>query len=207
MKVGIISGGNVGQALAKGFVAEGHEVYLATREPEGDKGQQLKGEFPQATVCSFATAAKQGELIVLCVPGGAAQDAVALAGADNLAGKVVIDTMNALDRNGDVLQYAFDKTSLAEKVQGWLPESKVVKAFNTVGADLMYRPQLSATPTMFLAGDDMAAKEQVSDIVTAFGWEALDNGPLSAARELEAMVAVWIRNSMANGRDHAFKML
>ena len=71
----------------------------------------------------------------------------------------------------------------------------------------MYKPDLSATPTMFMAGDDAEAKQQVSDIIAMFGWEALDSGGLICARELEAMALVWIRNSAATGAPHAFKML
>lgn len=207
MKIGILGSGNVGQALAKGFIDEGNEVYLATREPSGDKGKELSQSFAGAVIVDFATAAREGELIVLCTPWSAAQEAIQQAGADNLAGKVVIDTNNVINQTHGVMVYGFDARSAGEQVQEWLPQSKVVKAFNTVGANLMYKPQLSATPTMFIVGDDMEAKHQVSDIVRAFGWDPLDAGPLVCARELEAMALVWIRNGATSGRNHAFKML
>jgi hypothetical protein len=208
MKIGILGSGNVGQALAKGFLAEGREVLLATHEPDGDKGAQLKKDFPQATVCTFAVAAEQGGLLVLAVPWSAAQSAIELAGVEHTANKTVIDATNVIDRAGDTMVYGFPSRSAAEQIQQWLPESRVVKAFNTVGADLMYKPDFGGTkPTMFIAGNDADAKQQVSDMVMAFGWEPLDAGSLTASRELEAMALVWIRNSMSSGRNHAFKML
>lgn len=132
---------------------------------------------------------------------------VRLIGPENLAGKVVIDTSNVIKPEGDTMVYGFDATSAAEKLQSWLPDAKVIKAFNTVGADMMYKPDFELHPTMFIAGDDAEAKNQVSSIATLFGWEPLDSGPLAASRELEAMALVWIRNSMTNGRHHAFKLL
>jgi predicted dinucleotide-binding enzyme len=94
-------------------------------------------------------------------------------------------------------------------VQNLLPDSKVVKAFNTVGAAMMYKPDCGdVKPTMFIAGNDAEAKRQVSDIVTMFGWEPLDCGSLVQARSLEPMALVWINNAMSSGSpQHAFKML
>ncbi|MEJ0073772.1 MAG: NAD(P)-binding domain-containing protein [Candidatus Saccharibacteria bacterium] len=208
MKIGILGSGNVGQVLAKGFLAEGHEVFLATRDTGSEKADMLRTNIEGAYVCSFADAAKQCELAVLCTPWVTAADALKSADAVvNLHGKVLIDANNVVDRSGEVPVYGMPEGSAAQEIQRWLPETKVVKAFNTVGANMMYKPQLSATPTMFIAGDDEDAKKQVSDIITSFGWEPLDNGPLVASRELEAMVVIWLRNAAINGRDHAFKML
>lgn len=207
MKIGLLGSGNVGQALAKGFISEGHEVYLATHEPEGDKGVQLKDVIPQANVCTFAEAAAGGELLVLCVKWAGAPDTIAQAGKENLAGKVIIDTSNIIKTDGGTMLYGGGETSAAEQVQEWLPDSKVIKAFNTVGAAMMYKPQLEITPTMFLAGDDATAKQQVSELVQAFGWEPLDAGKLAASRDLEHMAMVWINFVMAHGPNHAFKML
>jgi predicted dinucleotide-binding enzyme len=208
MKIGILGSGNVGQALARGFLNEGHEVWLATRDPDGDKGTKLKADFAGAQVADFATVAREAGLAVLCTPWTAGPDALKLADAENnLKGKVLIDTNNVIKEEGGVLVYGMDREAAAEQIQMWLPETKVVKAFNTVGAAMMYKPQLSATPTMFIAGNDAVAKQEVGDIARGFGWEPLDAGPVKCAREIEAMALVWIRNSMANGANHAFKML
>ena len=207
MKIGVLGSGNVGQALAKGLVAEGHEVYLATRAPKGDKADELTDAVPEATICDFATAAEAGELLILCTPWSAAQEAITLAGADHFVGKVVIDTNNIIDQHNGVMVYGGTGVSAAEQIQTWLPKSKVVKAFNTVGAALMYKPPFDTSPTMFIAGDDADAKAQAAEFAKAFGWEVLDTGGLAGARELEALAIVWIRNARATGQSHAFKML
>lgn len=209
MRIGILGSGNVGQALAKGFLAEGHEVLLATREPESEKGDQLRRDFPNAAICKFAAAAAGAELAVLCTPWDAAADALKLAGPHHLNYKTVIDTNNAVKpHKKGMMQVMGVDGSAAEIVQYWLPHSNVIKCWNTVGADNFYKPQFESTPTMFLCGDSNKSKKQVSELVSAFGWNPLDCGDLTAARQLEAMAALWIGYSMVTeDRHHAFKML
>jgi NADPH-dependent F420 reductase len=209
MKIGILGSGSVGVSLAKGFIAEGHEVWLATRDPEGDKAKQLKNDAEGATICDFATAADQAELAVFCVKWAGAEDTLKAIDSSLLAGKVVIDTSNLMANEGDSMVYVGSEKSGAEQVQAWLPDARVVKAFNTVGAATMYKPNFGdQTPTMFIAGDDDAAKKAVKEIVSAFGWEALDCGPLRAARSLEPMAPLWVNYAMSSGSPHhAFKML
>jgi predicted dinucleotide-binding enzyme len=209
MKIGILGSGAVGVTLAKGFVSEGHDVWIATREPDSDKGKQLATDVEGATVTDFPTAVQEAELAVLCVKWAGAEEMVRRAGVDNLAGKIVIDTSNLITQEKGALVYAAPATSGAELVQSWLLNSKVVKAFNTVGAAMMYKPDFGEMlPTMFIAGEDDDAKQQVGDIVTAFGWEPLDTGGIIMARCLEPMALVWINNSMKSGSPHhAFKML
>lgn len=209
MKIGILGSGNVGRALAKAFLTEGHEVWLATREPDGDKGTLLRDEHPGVNVGDFEKVAQEGELVVLCTPWDAAADALKLAGPHHLDYKVVIDTNNALKRHKDGVKPVVElNNSAGEVVQFLLPRSRVVKCFNIVGADLFYKPDFEQTPTMFYCGDNEEAKQQVAEIVKAFGWEPFDAGDLSASRELEAMAVIWINNSMRTGdRHHAFKML
>jgi predicted dinucleotide-binding enzyme len=210
MRIGILGSGSVGVSLAKGFIAEGHEVWLATHEPDGDKGKQLKNDAEGATICDFFTAAKQAELAILCVKWDGVEDTIKKLDASNLAGKIVIDTSNLIRQEASTLVYAAKgEVSGAEQVQTWLPDSQVVKAFNTVGAATMYKPNFGdQKPTMFIAGNDNDAKDKVREIVEMFGWEALDSGSLLAARSLEPMALVWINYSMATGSPHhAFKML
>jgi predicted dinucleotide-binding enzyme len=209
MKIGILGSGSVGVALAKGFILEGHEVWLATREPDGDKGAQLKTDVAGATICDFATAATQAELAVLCVDWSGAQEAITQSEPAHLSGKVVIDTSNKLAQENGAMIYAAGDMSAAEQVQSWLPNSHIVKAFNTVGAASMYKPDFGDTkPTMFIAGNDTAAKASVQEIANMFGWETLDAGNLIAARSLEPMATVWVNHSMTTGSPHhAFKML
>lgn len=208
MRIGILGSGNVGQALAKGLLAEGHEVLLATRELDSDKAAQLRTAFPSAAVCTFEAAAAGAELAVLCTPWDAAADALKLAG-DHLNYKTVIDTNNAVKPHKKGMMQVVDVASSAgEIVQYWLPHSNVVKCWNTVGADNFYKPLFDTTPTMFLCGDSKKSKQQVSELVRAFGWGPLDCGDLTAARQLEAMAALWMGHAMVTGdRHHAFKML
>ena len=209
MKIGILGSGSVGVALAHGFIAEGHSVYIATRDPKSDKADKLTSELESVEVTDFVSAAKESELIVLCVHSSAVEDAISLAGADNLASKIVIDTSNGIKKESDMLVYDGGDQSIAESIQAYLKDSKVVKAFNTVGAALMYKPDFSDhTSTMLMAANDIDAKAQVSDIVTSFGWNPLDTGPLPASRALEQMALIWINNAMSSGSSHhAFKML
>ncbi|MDB5185217.1 MAG: DNA-binding protein [Candidatus Saccharibacteria bacterium] len=207
MKIGILGSGAVGVALAKGFMAEGHEVHIATREPDGEKGTTLKNELDGATVTDFAAAAAAGELLVLCVKAAGVEATIQALDAAALAGKVLIDTTNVMQQENGLMIYAGDSTSVAEKLQALLPDTHVVKAFNTVGAAIMYKPDLGETPTMFVAGNDESAKQQVAEIMGTFGWETLDTGPVVAARALEHLVTIWVNNAMANGAHHALKML
>lgn len=209
MRIGILGSGNVGQALAKGFLAEGHDVLLATRDTQSDKAAQLRRDFPQAAVCAFEAAAAGGELAVLCTPWDAAADALKLAAPHHLKYKIVIDTNNAVKpHKKGMMQVVGVNGSAGEIVQYWLPHSNVVKCWNTTGAGSFYKPQFSVVPTMFLCGDSKKSKEQVSELVRAFGWDPLDCGDITAARQLEAMAALWMGYAMRTGDPHhAFRML
>jgi predicted dinucleotide-binding enzyme len=209
MKIGILGSGSVGISLAKGFIAEGYQVWIATREPDSEKGHTLKEAVEGATVADFSTAAREAELAILCVKWDGVESAITAAGPGNLAGKIVIDTSNVIKQESGAFVYNGGEISAGERVQAWLQGSHVVKAFNTVGAAMMYKPEFdSQKPTMFIAGDDSEAKKIVQDIVTAFGWEPLDCGGLLAARSLEPMATVWINHAMSSGSPHhAYKML
>jgi predicted dinucleotide-binding enzyme len=210
MRVGVLGSGAVGQAIAKGLLAEGHEVWLATHEPKGEKGEQLKTDIEGATITDFATAAKEAELAIFTVKWEGAEETAGLIGAENLAGKVVVDTSNVIVMESNAMVYGDAKPSAGELVQQWFPETKVVKAFNTIGAAWMYKPEFAETPTMFIAGDDDEAKKLVTDtLVTPFGWNVLDTGALLMSRHLEPMAMVWINYAAATNwsEAHAFKML
>jgi predicted dinucleotide-binding enzyme len=213
MKIGIIGSGIVGQVLAKAFIAEGNEVMLGTRDPSKEVVVKWKEQNPSAGVGTFDETAVFGEIIVLATGGAVTEDAIKLAGIQNFSGKTVIDTTNPIapepPQNG-VLKYFtnFDE-SLMEKIQLLLPEANVVKAFNSVGNALMYRPQLKGQiPTMFICGNNVDAKERVSAILEDFGWEAEDMGGVEAARAIEPLCILWcIPGFLRNEWVHAFKLL
>jgi hypothetical protein len=210
MKVGILGSGDVAKSLARGFLRHGHGVALGTREP-AKLADWAKGEA--ARIASFSEAAQLGELVVLAVKGTAAAAALQAAGAANLAGKVVIDATNpiadAAPVNG-VLKYftSLDESSM-ERLQREFPAARFVKAFNSVGHAFMVNPQFKGgTPTMFICGNDDAAKKTVAGILDQFGWEVADMGKVEAARAIEPLCILWcIPGFLRNDWAHAFKLL
>ena len=212
MKIGIIGSGIVGQTLAAGFLKHGQEAMLGTRDPQKPEVQKWLKEHSGAQVGTFDEAARFGELVVLATAGGAAENAIALAGPENLAGKVVIDTTNPIAGapvDGILPFTTGPNESLGEKVQAAAPKSLVVKAFNSVGAIRMIDPHYEqGTPTMFLCGNDAGARAKVGEIVKQFGWEPFDCGGITAARALEPLCILWCLPGFQHGQwNHAFKVL
>jgi predicted dinucleotide-binding enzyme len=199
MKVAILGNGAAGQALARGFIALGHQVTFGSREPAGATAQKALAAAPGARAATFAAAAKEAELAVLATPWSGTRNALELASAQALAGKVLIDVTNPLEMGdgGPKLALGFT-TSAGEQVQAWAPQAKVVKAFNTVGNGLMVKPKLAQTPTMFIAGNDAGAKDSVSKLLGQFGWQASDLGGIENARLLEPFALVWIKHAFKN---------
>jgi predicted dinucleotide-binding enzyme len=213
MKIGIIGSGIVGQVLAKSFLSEGNEVMLGTRNTSKEEVVKWKEQNPSARTGMFDQAAAFGEIIVLATSGLITEDAIKLAGIANFSGKTVIDATNPIapepPANG-VLKYFTDiNESLMERIQNLLPEANVVKAFNSVGNAVMYKPNFKGQiPTMFICGNNVAAKEQVSAILEDFGWEAEDMGTVEAARAIEPLCILWcIPAFLKNDWMHAFKLL
>ncbi|MFT3694844.1 MAG: NAD(P)-binding domain-containing protein [Kofleriaceae bacterium] len=191
-KVAVLGSGVVGKTLVEGFSKHGFEATQCSRE-------------------SFADKAKWGDIVVLALKGTVAVDVVKSLGAA-LDGKLVIDTTNPIadaPPEKGVLRYITGPNeSLMERMQAAAPKAKFVKCFNSVGAPMMVNPKLSATPTMFIAGNDADAKKTTTDILTKFGWETLDCGPVEAARPIEALCQLWcIPGFVKNDWTHAFKML
>ena len=213
MKIGIIGSGIVGRVLGKAFLTEDHEVMLGTRNISKEEVVKWKKENTQGQVGTFEDAAKFGELLVLTTAGAVAEEAVRLAGIKNFANKPVIDTTNPIAAappvNG-VLKYFTDQNeSLMERTQKLIPEAKLVKAFNSVGNAIMYKPNFpGGTPTMFICGNDIVAKKKVTDILTDFGWETEDMGAAEAAGTIESLCILWcIPGFIRNQWSHAFKLL
>jgi 8-hydroxy-5-deazaflavin:NADPH oxidoreductase len=165
--VSIIGTGNMGQAIA-GLVA---------------KGGNTVESFGRSDVDKPVT----GEVVVLAVPYGAVADVIAQRG-DQLAGKVVVDITNPLDfETFDSLVVPADSSAAAE-IAAALPQSSVLKAFNTNFAATLASGSVGELPTtVLIAGDDADAKSLLAGIVTAGGLRAVDAGSLRRARELEAV--------------------
>jgi len=209
MKVAIFGSGDVGQALAKAFKSEGHEVQLATRDIKSDKAKAIR-DVQGIQVRTFAEVAEWCELAVLCVLYTALDDVVAEV-RDHLKDKVVIDVTNPLDLSAGMPPSLLIGTndSAGEEVQRKLPEAKVVKALNSVGNGHMYKPRFGdIVPTMFYCGNDKGAKEVVHTILLSFGWQPVDIGDITGSRELEPLCILWVKYGMVtNTWNHAFTML
>ncbi len=213
MKIGIIGSGIVGRVLGNAFLTEGHEVMLGTRNTAKDDVVKFQKDNPKATTGSFEAAAKFGEIIVLATGGAVTESAIQMAGTDNFSGKVVIDATNPISADAPVngvLQFFTDNNeSLMERNQKLLPAALIVKAFNCVGSALMYKPILKGgTPSMFICGNNLSAKETVAKILESFGWETEDMGAIEAARAIEPLCILWcIPGFVKNEWMHAFKLL
>jgi predicted dinucleotide-binding enzyme len=212
MKVGILGTGDVGKALGKAFITLGHDVKMGAREAGNPKAQAFASENgPRASAGTFADAARFGEIVVLATLGMANQSALEQAGAESFRGKVVIDTTNPLDYTKGMppsLGIA-GQDSGGEQVQRLLPGALVVKAFNTVGNAVFFRPQLpGGPPDMLFCGNDEAAKKKVAGLLTEFGFNPTDMGGIEVSRYLEPMCIVWVLYGVRTGGwSHAFKLL
>lgn len=212
MRVGVLGSGDVGQVLGTGFAGLGHEVMIGSRDPQQEKLQAwVEKTGPRASASSFAEAARFAELAVLATLWAGTESAIRLAEPQNLAGKVVIDATNPLDFSAGVPpRLAVGHTnSGGEEVQRLLPDSHVVKAFNTVGNPHMVNPQFpGGPPDMFICGNEAQAKRTVTEILEEFGWGAVDLGGIEMSRYLEPLAMIWIQHFFNTGSgNHAFKLL
>jgi predicted dinucleotide-binding enzyme len=210
MKVGVIGSGIVAQVLAAGLLKHGHDVAIGSRDPA--KLRDWAAKNAAAKVGTFKDAAAHGEVVVLAVKGSAAADALRLAGTA-IDGKAVIDATNPIagapPQNGVLRFFTTLDDSLMERLQREFPKARLVKAFSSVGNAQMVNPRYAAgRPTMFICGNDDAAKKAVSGILDQFGWETADMGKAEAARAIEPLCMLWcIPGFLRNEWTHAFKLL
>ena len=182
MKVAIIGTGSMGAGLAATLATAGHEVSIGARDLV--KAAALADTIGHGAVGGgIAAAAKLADVVILALPFGAAADAIQHAGG--LAGKVLVDISNPISPDYKELVIGHT-TSAAEEIQKLAPQAKVVKAFNTIFAQLL-APESRAGKTLqtFVAGDAADAKASVSALAKSAGFEAVDAGPLSNSRYLE----------------------
>ncbi|HEV2463799.1 MAG TPA: NAD(P)-binding domain-containing protein [Acidobacteriaceae bacterium] len=211
MKVGVLGSGIVAQTLAAGFLKHGHSAMLGTRDAA--KLEEWIAAHPKARVGSFSATAAFAELVVLAVKGSGAIDALRAAGIANLAGKPVIDATNPIadapPTSGVLHFFTTYDSSLMEQLQHEFPSAHFVKAFSSVGNGQFVNPRFKVgRPTMFICGNDDAAKRVVTAILDQFGWEASDMGRAEAARAIEPLCMLWcIPGFLHNEWTHAFKLL
>lgn len=211
-RVGVIGSGTVGQVLAKGFIRHGHEVMIGTNDAAKHPALR-EATGGKAKIGTFAETAAFGETIVLAVKGTAAEAAVRMAGPERLAGKIVIDATNPIadapPDHGVLRFFTSSAESLMERLQRIAPVARFVKGFSCIGSPLMVNPDFGGTqPTMFICGNDAAAKREVGEILTAFGFDTEDMGGAEGARAIEPLCILWcIPGFLQNRWTHAFKLL
>jgi predicted dinucleotide-binding enzyme len=206
MHIGVLGTGTVGRTLAQALVDRGHEVRMGSRTAGNEKAVAWAEQAgPLASEGDFADAAAFGELAINATAGVASLEALDAAGADTLAGKVLVDVSNPLDFSQGMpptLSVCNDD-SLGEQIQRAFPEVRVVKALNTMTAAVMVDPGLvGGTHTVFICGDDAKAKAQAQVLLAEFGWpeaSVLDLGDISAARGMEMYLPLWLRLYGAKG--------
>jgi 8-hydroxy-5-deazaflavin:NADPH oxidoreductase len=209
-KFGVLGSGVVAKTLASGLKKHGYDVRIASRG--GDKLEEFTAQSGIAAG-PFVDVARWAEVVVLAVKGTAAESALQIAGAQNLAGKVVIDTTNPIAEeapvDGVLKFFTGPNDSLLERLQKAVPGARFVKAFNSVGNAYMVNPSLpGGPPTMFYCGNDAEAKRLVAGVLQKFGWDAADMGSAAGARAIEPLCQLWCIPGLREGRwTHAFKLL
>ena len=209
MNIAVLGTGMVGRAIAGRLADLGHPVVVGTRDPAATLARTepdgmgnppysaWHAQHPEVGLETFAAAAAGAELVVNASSGAASLDLLRLAGAENLAGKPLLDVANPLDFSQGFPPSLFvkDTDSLAEQVQRAFPEAKVVKALNTLNAGLMVDPKsLGESSTVFVSGDDAGAKASVIALLESFGHDdVIDLGGLETARGTEMLLPIWLR--------------
>ncbi len=200
MRVGVLGTGMVGQGQASRLVSLGHEVMMGSRAAGNEKAVAwASGASPRASEGTFADAAAFGEMVVNATNGEGSIEALAAAGAGNLAGKVLVDISNPLDHSGGFPPRLFvcNTDSLGEQIQRAFPEARVVKTMNTVNINVQVDPSvIPGRHTMFLCGNDDAAKADVRALLLSYGWpdeDVMDLGDITGSRAMEMNIAMWLR--------------
>ncbi|MFB7620754.1 NADPH-dependent F420 reductase [Kitasatospora sp. NPDC056181] len=206
MRFAVIGTGMVGQTLADKLVALGHEVMLGSRTKDNEKAVAWAEQAgPNGHHGTFADAAGFGEVVLNATSGTVSLAALRAAGADRLAGKVLVDVSNPLvfSAEGELSLNPVNTDSVGEQIQREFPQARVVKALNTLSAPVMVDPgRVPGEHNLFVAGDDAGAKAEVVSLLQEFGWPAgsvIDLGGIASARGMEMLMPFWIQLMRAFG--------
>ncbi len=201
MSISIIGAGNVGMALGKAFTSRGEAVVFGVPDP-GKSAQAVAGLGSLATIGSVENAIDASDLVILAVPYAAA---VLLAQSrSDWKGKILVDATNPLAAGLAGLSVG-TTTSGAETIAQAAKGARVVKAFNTTGAENMADTHYATgTPFMPVCGDDAQARARVGALATLIGFDAVDCGELSTARYLEPFAMTWIHMAIKLGLGRGF---
>lgn len=209
MKIAVLGTGMVGRTLAGRLAGLGHDVTIGTRDPAATLARSepdsmgtppfsaWAGEHTEVRLASLDEAAASADLVINATNGSGALPALTQAGADHLAGKVLIDVSNPLDFSQGFPPTLFvkDDDSLGEQIQRTFPETRVVKTLNTMNANVMVDPgSLGAESSVFISGDDAAAKATATELLKNFGHtDIIDLGDIRTARGAEMVLPLWLR--------------
>ncbi|OJU27182.1 MAG: NADP oxidoreductase [Sphingobacteriales bacterium 41-5] len=200
MKIAVFGTSNVGDTIGSKLFKVGHPVMMGSRTSDNKNAKAFVSKHKgNATAGTFAEAAAFGEIIFNCTAGVGSLNALQMAGEENLNGKIIVDIANPLDfSNGMPPTLAICNTnSLGEEIQKAFPQTKVVKALNTMWCGLMVNPAMinGGDHSTFVSGNDAAAKEEVKTILKSFGWldtNIIDLGNITKARGLEMYLPLWL---------------
>jgi NADPH-dependent F420 reductase len=208
MKIGIIGSGNMGSGLARRIALSGHDVFMTARDlTEAEKTAKQIG--PRVKVVPPTEVAKGADILIAATPAG--EQVNALKSCGDLKGKVVIDIANPLKPDMSGLSVGFT-TSFAEELAKALPGVKIVKAFNTVFAQVLNEgPDFGkgVRAAAFYCSDDEAARKTVHLLIESMGFDAIDAGPLANARYLEpmGMLNIWFGYMAKRGTGIALNLV
>lgn len=192
MQIAIIGSGNMGSAFARRVSAAGHDVTIASKNVEHAK-EAARTIGARVRAMPLSDVAQAAEIIIAATPYD--QQVEALRPAGTLTGKTIIDISNPLKPDMSGLAIG-QTTSAAEEIAKALSGAKIVKAFNTIFAQVLNEGGdfgAGHRAAVFYAGDDEGAKQSVRTLIESMGFEATDAGPLHNARYLEpmGMLNIW----------------
>lgn len=219
MQIAVIGTGMVGCVLASRLAGLGHEVAIGTRDPQATMSRtehdalgtppyaQWAAEHPDVRLLQLAEAGAFAELVMNASNGANSIKALQGVGAENLAGKVLIDVALPLDMSQGMppMLTVANTDSLGEQIQREFPGAKVVKTLNTVFCEVMVHPErIPGEHTIFVAGDDADAKATARQILTSFGWpetSVIDLGGIAGARGSEMYMRLYFQLATQFGFD------
>jgi hypothetical protein len=212
MHVTVIGSGDVGKALAFGFAKKGNYTTIVTRNPNNASLHDWNDSHDfDINIIDYGDIDKDTEVFVIAVQWAGVFEAIDRASKDIFRGKIIIDATNPVKFDADVpgLLVSYPE-SAGKKIQEYLPDAHVVKAFNIIGHQHMYMPQFeTGTPDMIICGNDTVSKTTVTNILHGFGWESvLDFGLIENAYILETLCNAWVRYySITKSSNHAISFV
>lgn len=200
MRIGVVGAGNVGAALGHRFAEIGHEIVFGVRDPGSDRARAAVAGAVGSSSCPIVEAVAESDVVVVAVPAAGLDEAV---GGVGDFGGIVVDAVNAVRQ-----PVPGGRESVSAHLASLLPEAAVVKAFNTVGFEVMLDPVFpSGRAVLPIAGHERA-RSVAAELGAAIGFDVLDLGGPDAVPLVEAWAKVWIRSMMGGrGRSFAFGAL